>query len=612
MPVDLLLRLVSRDGSGAVSVEDLPETFHDIGVELDEITQTTSYTCRACGAVMERTEAQGAPAACAQCGVDFRENPKQLETGERRDMARLDMVAVRPDIFDPGGMARYIRGFMGFQTGLIEYPVREGRHRVKVDPALATEESYRPFIACAVLRELKFDDERIRMLMNLQEDLHWALGRDRKLASIGVYDLATLRGENFAYDAVPPDGVRFVPLGFDPAAADAEITPAEILERHKTGQEYAHLLAAMKAYPLLRDGEGAVLSMPPIINSEATRVTQKTRECFVDVTGLSQRTVDRALNIVVTSLKEVIPSLEIESVTIESASGSRVTPDLKPADLTLRIRETRETVGIADATTADLKRLLERMGHGVAMDQDDGLRVSVPAWRNDVMHPIDLIEDVAIAYGYDKLVPTLVPSFTIGVPREIEERSAVARRIMTGLGLHQVITLTLTSEPAAFEKWSAAPDPRAVRIDNPISSEQTMCRVSLLPGLLETLAINRQYDLPQSIFEVGDCAFVDEEAETGAREERFVAAAIIGPHAGYADVRALTDAFAHEMAIPVSYAPGTRAGLIEGRTATVLRGESPVGVVGEVHPEVLERYNLRHAVAVVELNLAALLASPAE
>ncbi len=609
MPVETLVRLVNRDGQQRLSEDQVPEVLERFGVEVDELTATTQYVCRVCGKIIERTEAQGEPLACSNCGTDFREKPETLgNLGEQR-VVRLDMLAVRPDIFDPGGMARALRGFLGIQTGLVEYPLEAPRLSVRVDPRLAEPDSYRPFIACAVLRNVSLDHDRIRMLMNLQEDLHWALGRDRKLASIGVYDLSTLTGEAFHYEAVEPDGLKFVPLGFSPDDPAAALTPREILARHPTGQKYAKLLAGFSRYPLLRDGAGTVLSMPPIINSEPTRVTMNTRECFVDVTGTSQRTVDRALNVLVTSLRELMPEMTIEQVTIHGIDGDRTTPDLRPAEMPLELPEVCDTIGVG-LNVAELRDLLERMGHGVDVEDADRVAVRVPAWRNDVMHPIDLIEDAAIAYGYDNLEPRLVPTFTIGSARAIEEESALARRAMAGLGFHQVMTLTLTSEKAAYERWGVEPDPRRVQIENPISVEQTICRTTLLPGLLETLSINKQYELPQQIFEVGDCSFVDETAETGAREERFVAAAMIGTHVGYADIRAVGDALVFEMGGQMAVEPTEHPGFIAGRVAELRTPDGQrLGIMGEVHPQVLENYGLKHPVAVFELSLEKLLAT---
>ncbi len=610
MPVNMLLsRIPSAADAPQVTVDDLAEILPKLGCEVNEIADMQEFVCKVCGKIYDRTEAQGPPLLCSNCGADFKTFPDELGDLGVNQVLRLDMLAVRPDLFDPGGMARCIRGYLGIQTGLPEYVLSAARLKVRVDPALSNEDSLRPYIACAVVRNVTLDNASIKMVMNLQEDLHWALGRDRKLASIGVYDLDTLTGEVFHYDAVDPDGLKFVPLGFSPDDPDAALTPREILEEHKTGQAYAHLLKPLKKYPLLRDAEGTVLSMPPIINSESTRVKMATKQFFIDVTGLSQRTVDRALNIVVTSLKEIMPAIDVEGVMIEASGGVRITPDLTPAEMTIDVKEAAETIGL-NLNAAQLAELLESMGHGVEESSDaDHLRVLVPAYRNDVMHPVDLIEDAAIAYGYANLEPELVPTFTVGSPQAMEEHAAIARRVMTGLGFHQVMTLVLTSEPAAFEKWRIDPDPRAVRIENPISTEQTICRVAILPGLLETLAINKQYDLPQYLFEVGDCCFVDPETDTGAREERFVAACMIGTHVGYADIRAVADAFVHEMgaACQVEAAVEHRS-YIPGRAAVLLDGKgNQLGVMGEVHPAVLEAYGLKHPVSVMELSLKKLL-----
>lgn len=607
MPLDLLLRLVNRERA-VIDESRIVQTLDDMGVETEEVAVTRSFACLSCENVLDRTDAQGAPLNCPKCGVDFRERPDAVKPVGSGKVARLNMLAVRPDIFDPGGMARYMSGFLGQRMGLIEYPVAPAKLKLRVDPKLASDESYRPCIACAVLRNVKLDNERIKLLMNLQEDLHWALGRDRKLASIGVYDLDKVSEKGtFAYRAVGPDELRFVPLGFALGDAAANLTPREILSKHKTGVAYAHLLAKMSAYPLLTDGEGRVLSMPPIINSEATRVTMGTKQCFVDVTGLAQRTVDRALNILLSGMKEVMPELQIEAVTIEYADRTISTPDFAPAEMALDVRTAAETIGAA-LDAAALKTLLERMGHGVQI-AGESLRVRVPAWRNDVMHAVDLIEDAAVAHGYDKLTPELVPTFSVGKPRAIEEHCAIVRRIFTGLGFHQVMTLTLTSEAAAFERWGVEADARAVRIEHPISSEQTMGRMSLLPGLMETLSINKQYELPQYLFEVGDCTFVDDAVETGAREERFLGAAMIGTHVGFADIRAVADSFAHEFGTPLDFAAIAHPAFIPGRVAEIRDASgAAVGRMGELHPAVLERYGLKHAAVVLELSVDAVVA----
>lgn len=609
MPLRLLLEHVNRPPAGgaaaprAVDEQQLVELLPRIGCAVESLADTRQFLCAGCGRISDRTEAQGPPLHCTHCGADHRARPETLRDLGPNRVIRLELLAVRPDIFDVGGMSRLVRGYLGLQPGAPRCQVRPPRLRVRVDPRLAHESSLRPHIVCAVLRNVRLDSDLIKLLMNLQEDLHWALGRNRKLASIGVYDLDTLRGDAFTYEAVAPDGVRFVPLGFSPDQPGTNLTPAEILEHHKTGQEFAHLLRPLKAYPLLRDGAGTVLSMPPIINSEATRVTRNSTQLFVDVTGLSLRVVERALAILVCNLAELLPDMTIEAVMIDGPQGSRATPDLSPTRLALDVDEACRTIG-ADLGADALAALLARMGHAVEQPGGGALAVATPPFRADVMHAVDLVEDAAIAYGYDRLEPALVPTFTVSRPRAVEELSAIARRVLTGLGFHQVITLPLTSEAEAYERWGLPEDPRAVKIENRISVEQTICRTALLPALVSTLSNNRQHELPQQIFEVGDVCLFDPTVETGAREERRVAAAMIGTHVGYADIRAVADAFAHEMETTLRVRAIEHPALIPGRAAAILAADgAQIGLMGELHPRLLEAFSLRHAVSVFETEL---------
>lgn len=616
MSVDILLGAINRGAEIPLGVDELRRAITNIGTEVEEIAVMRQYACGRCGRLIERTDAQGAPVDCPQCHADFRQDAKSVSSRGENRVVRLNMLAARPDIYDPGGMARCIRGYLGIEPGLREYELRPGPYSVRIDERLSAQTSFRPFIACAVLRNVAFDEEHIKILMNLQENLHWALGRDRKLASIGAYDLDKLSGTKFQYRAVAPDELRFVPLGFDPQAAGSALTPAQILEKHGTGKKYARLLAGFTHYPLLCDERGTVLSMPPIINGESSRVTLQTRTLFIDVTGPSQRVVDRTLNVMVTGLRELLTNLVIEQVEIVAADrSSRHTPALTPSKMPVSITEVADTIGVP-LDESQVTTLLQRMGHRVERAGPDSLTVFSPAYRNDIMHPIDLIEDAAVAFGFDNLPAELVGTATVGRPREIEECSALARRVMVGLGFHQVMTLGLTNESSAFEKLRIPSDPAlhdslralAVRIDNPISTDQTICRISLIPGLMETFAINKQHDLPQQLFEVGDVCIAEPSCETGAMEMRKIAAAVIGTHVGFADIRAVVDSFAHEMGGRISVRPAAMPTTIPGRMAEIIRTDDGacIGYLGEIHPEVLENYGLKHAVAAMELDLSSL------
>ncbi len=608
IPVSLLTARLEGD----LDREQLIEHLYHLGCDVEGYATLQRFKCARCGNILEITETQDPPVLCRRCGVDFNEVPEARKDLGSSEVIRMELLAVRPDMFDPGGLARTLRGYLGQQHGAPRYELTPPTLTVNVDPALQTDACPRPAIACAVVRGMRLDDDLIKVIMNLQENLHWALGRDRKHASIGVYDLQTLQGQTFSYRSVGPEELSFVPLGYDPAADDALLTPARVLAEHPKGVEFARLLEGFEGYPLLSDEQGGVLSMPPIINSEHTRVTDDSTEFFIDVTGTNRRLVGRALNVLVTSFKELCPDLRLEQVRIAYPGEEPViTPDFTPQQVPLQVAATARLIGI-DLDPARLIELLRRMGHDVERGDGDQLTVQVPAYRNDIMHPRDLMEDAAIAYGYHNIHPQLVPTMTVGGERPVEGVSRVARETLCGLGFFEVMTLQLSNEERSFDAMRLAREPgveRTAAVSHPISSEQTLLRPSIAPGLLDTLTANSHREYPQRIFEVGEVTELA-DGETGAQERRRLAAALIGEKIGVTEVRAAAEAVLREFGWKIhtesenlpSYLPG------RGGRILALRGSEQVevGTLGELHPEVLEAFKLRHPAAVFELDLTTL------
>jgi phenylalanyl-tRNA synthetase beta chain len=434
--------------------------------------------------------------------------------------------------------------------------------------------------------------------MRLQENLHWALGRDRKRASVGVYDLKGL-SSSFVYRPVEPEGVTFTPLGWGHSA-----TPKEILESHLKGMAFAHLLKGYSNYPILVDDHGHVLSMPPIINSEETRVSLDTRDLFVDVTGPRQETVEKALNVMVTSILEAFSDARAEQVEIAYPDGRHhLTPDLSPQRMTLDLDETKRLLGI-DLSLSTAVDALARMGHGVEQSTPSKLEVAIPAYRADFLHQRDLMEDLAIGYGYHRINRVLVPTMTVGNAAPEAEMAVIARKALVGLGCIEVMTLTLSNEEIQYDVFGLTAPLDAALIANPISSEQTLVRTWLLPGLLQTLSRNTSRELPQQIFEVGDVVFVDEQAETRTRDVKKAALALTDSGIGFADIRSLIDALLLELSYNLTIRPTTRPYFLDGRAAELVdRHDTVCGEFGEIHPQVLEGFNLVHPVATAELFL---------
>ncbi|MCL6465191.1 MAG: phenylalanine--tRNA ligase subunit beta [candidate division WOR-3 bacterium] len=516
---------------------------------------------------------------------------------------KLNLLPARPDMFDVCGLARCLRGYLGVETGLKEYAFDSSGITVQVAKGL---EEVRRFIVAAVIKNVRLDEEQVAVLMEMQENLHWGLGRDRRRASIGIYDLSTV-APDFVYRPVAPDGVRFAPLGGVELKGTVPLTPAEILEFHPKGRAYRHLLADYKVYPLLTDSNGKVLSMPPIINSDETKVTEKSRELFVDVTGPDEWAVKKCLAVVAAAFADL--GGEVQTVRVVYPAGrADVTPDMTPERMTVNLDDVVAVVGV-QLPPDKVVELLRRMRYEVVKEsvRPDAMEVLIPAYRVDVLHPWDIVEDVAIAYGYHHLPRKLIPTVTTSRPQAIEEFSQLCRRVLIGLGFIETMTLALTCPEVHFVKLNLQDDGRSVQLENPATVEQTILRRHLFSGLLETFSINTTQPLPQQIFEVGDVFRVDEKAETGTITQRHLAVGMADAKAGFADIKAVIEAVNRELDFTVAFVPSDEMPFIPGRCAVLQTSSGKrVGILGEVHPEVLERFGLTVPLVMAEVDIECL------
>jgi phenylalanyl-tRNA synthetase beta chain len=497
------------------------------------------------------------------------------------DHADVEFFPDRPDLFSVEGVARAMRGFLGIETGLPDYQVSPPVTSFSIDPGLA---AIRPYLGSAVIRDLHFDEESITSLMGLQEALHWAVGRGRSKVAIGVHDMDKVKGP-FRYIAAPRDR-SFVPLDYD-----REMTLEEILAEHPKGKAYAHIVQDFPRFPLIVDDEDRVLSFPPIINGELTRVTEETRNILLDTTGTDPKAVKIAVAIICTALVE--NGARIEGVTIEGSTW----PDLGPTERTVSAAECNRLLGLA-LPPAGIAGLLEKMRFSAVAEGEDAIRVGVPCYRADIMHDWDIFEDAAIAYGYENFDARISSTFAIGKENPVQAVTGAIRELISGLGYLEVLPFTLTNERTLYTRMRRPVQECALKILYPISEDHTLVRTSILPLLLETLQANRHRELPQRIFAVGDVI-------EGMHTIQKLACVSTHPGADFSEAYATADALCRELSISYTTIESHDGAFIEGRRGDIVCKEKNSGVFGEIHPAVLNAFELEHPVAAVELNLTA-------
>jgi len=507
------------------------------------------------------------------------------------DYVKVEFNPNRVDLCSHAGVARAFRGLMGWETGLPKYKVHDGKTKLIITNAVR---KIRPYMLAAVVRNIKLDDEAVVDLMEMQEDLHWGIGRDRKKASIGVHNLDVVNAP-FTYTAVEPEKAKFVPLD-----RTEEMSLKEIVDKHEKGIAYKHLVDWAPRYPLLIDKDGKVLSMPPIINGELTRVTSKTTNLFLDVTGTDNVAVERSLNVLATALSDMGGT--IEKVHVKYPERTVVSPSLAPQKMELRVNYANELLGLKLSEAQVIESLrkcrldAEVVGKGV-------VKVLIPAYRVDMLHEADLVEEVAIGYGYYKLKATIPETLTIGEQHPVHRVANIARQIMTGLGSTEVMNFTLTNETVHYEKMRLKAS-KTIKLANPVSAEYTILRESLLPNLMKNLMDNKHESFPQRLFEASDVGRINERIETRVERRLHVAGVSSHPTANFTEIKSTVEALLHNLGIKRwEIKPVRHPSFLEGRAAAVHVKRRQVGLLGEIHPEVLNNFELENPTSAFEIDV---------
>lgn len=437
----------------------------------------------------------------------------------------------------------------------------------------------------------------IRGLIHLQDKLDYSYGRRRRRSSIGLYDFDLIQPP-LRYRLAGPDEVKFVPLEGEKA-----MSLGEILATHPKGIEYGHIVKEHAKLPILLDSAEKVLSFPPIINSnDLGRVTADTKNILVEITGTSEETVSHVLTILTTALAD--RGAEISPAIIHYRYGKPrtvLTPNLEERQSKLSLDDVKGLIGL-DLTRAQVVSLLRRARYDVAGPTRGELIVRIPCYRLDIMHSVDVLEDVAIAYGLNKLKPKWPSDPTIGKLSQMEQFSDTVRELMVGLGFQEVLSFMMTNPEKLFTKMGRESG-EEVEIANPKILTLTCLRPWLLPSLMEFLANNTHVEYPQKLFEVGDCAVWDETLPNRARDTRKLACVSAHSKANFTEMKSHLEPLMLNLGFEFTLSPINEPSFLDGRVGSILIGDKAVGIIGEIHPQVVENWKLEDPVAGMELDL---------
>ncbi|MFH0936401.1 MAG: phenylalanine--tRNA ligase subunit beta [Candidatus Woesearchaeota archaeon] len=510
-----------------------------------------------------------------------------LENIENNEIT-VEIFPNRPDMLSVQGFARAFSSFIGHKIGLRKYQVKKSNEKVIIDNSL---KNIRPYTACAIVKNLKFDDDKIKEVIQIQEKLHVTYGRNRRKVAIGIYPFEKIKTP-IRFLALPPEKIVFQPLEYP-----TKLNGRQILQKHPTGREYAHLLENYSKYPVFIDANNEVLSMPPIINSHKTgKITEKTKDIFIECSGFDFNILKKCLNIIVTALADMNGT--IYSMDLYYGNKKITTPDLKPQEIKLDINYVNKILGL-NLKENDIKKYLERMGYSY-----NNKKALVPCYRTDVLHQIDLVEDIAIAYGFENFKEEIPNISTIAQENDFEKFKNKISNFLIGFNLFEVNTFNLTNKEDQTKNCNLDID--VIEIENPKTSEYNTLRAWMIPSLLNVLRNNKHNEYPQRIFEIGTIFKKNQKKETNVQEDCRLAILLCHKKADYTEIKQILDSLLNSLQLKYTIEETEHSSFIPGRVARISINKEKIAYIGEIHPLILSNFTLETPISALELNLTEL------
>jgi phenylalanyl-tRNA synthetase beta chain len=496
----------------------------------------------------------------------------------------VEIFPNRTDMLSEQGFIHTIKNFIGRGEGYEDVAAHPSSYELDVDPKMT---DVRPYTVAAVATAVTLNDAALRALIQLQEKLHVSYCRKRAKAAIGIYPLDAITWP-ITFTARRPESIEFTPLDGQPMNA------LEMIKTHPAGVAYGHLLKGRLLFPLFVDANENVLSVPPIINSESTgRVTTSTKDLFIEVSGFHLPTLEKTLAIIAFNLQKM--GAMIHTVTIHYPDHDLITPRSEPQRVSIDPKQASKLLGF-EPKPDEFIELLAKMGHGFDAQTGD---VLVPTFRTDVLHPIDIVEDLAIAYGYENFKADLPDISTTAHEDDSEVFKRKIAHLLIGFGYQETQTYHLIPAPMhTLAKLTP------IVLANPMNREYDTLRANLLVSLLDVLSRNRNAAMPRTIFEIGR-VFTRGASETGVVEHDEIAVLLEDDAASLSTAQQIVDAILTRYGVDYSFSPIEKHihGLFhKGRCASVNASGQAIGEIGEIDPRILHELAIHHALIAVRLD----------
>jgi phenylalanyl-tRNA synthetase beta chain len=504
---------------------------------------------------------------------------------EDKDLVRIEYSPNRPDYSTDYGIALGMQGLLGIKTGIVKLNVKKSNnYQISVNSSVT---KIRPFVTGIIAKNGKVDDKTIKQLMTMQEDLHFGIGRKRKKSSIGIHDL-----DKISFPLVYTTTTRnhkFIPLN-----SEKETTISEILVNTDVGKDYGSILGQSSQVPIILDENENTVSFPPIINAAVTTVTTKTKNLFVEVTGITKEDAEDMLAVVATILQSA--GFILESIKITGAKNS--SPKLEQRKMTVSISLINQILGLnlnSSKIVSSLKK--SRLD---AISKGTNIICTIPAYRFDIFGPLDLVEEVALGYGIQNLEPILSPSQTIGKINPVSLKLKSLDQTMIGLGFLEALNSSLTSKRVLYDMTNRD-STKIISVLDSKSREHTILRDSILPGLLENLSKNIHESYPQKMFETGTVF----ATENPISEKINFSGISAHKDANFTEIKSIIQSALNiGFGIKVETKTATNSTFEDGHCASIVLNNIPIGIIGKIDSKIIENYKIRVPVVGFEISLS--------